>query len=88
LNQCAASASLLGQLASGGFADLRSFNLSCCHLSFDQLRSLLQLLAAGSSGGSNPGSSGSSSSMATAAAALRTLEVGANPGVQQDDFEG
>lgn len=63
--------------ARGGFSQLQGLNLSGCSLSFDQLKSLLQQLTATSSGTSQG-----------LAAALKTLEVGANPGTQHDDFEG
>lgn len=63
-------------LTSGGFADLQGLNLSGCALSFDQLQSLLQQLAATASG------------KGFAAGALKTLEIGANPGTQHDEFEG
>lgn len=70
-------AALQACLAKGGFAQLQGLNLSGCSLSFDQLKSLLQQLTANSSAGGQG-----------LAAALKTLEVGANPGTQHDDFEG
>src|SRR5690348_7070645 len=69
-------AALQACLAKGGFAQLQGLNLSGCGLSFDQLKSLMQQLTANSSAGGQG-----------LAAALKTLEVGANPGTQHDDFE-
>jgi hypothetical protein len=65
-------------LGSCGFASLQGLNVSGCNLSYEQLTSLMDQLAAGSS------SSGSGKGLA---ALLKTLEVGANPGVQHDGFE-
>lgn len=66
-------------LTTGGFSDLQGLNLSGCALSYDQLQSLLQQLSS---------SSANTSSGKGLAGALKTLEVGANPGTQHDEFEG
>jgi hypothetical protein len=65
-------------LTNGGFARLQGLNLSGCSLSFDQLKSLLQQLTV----------TNSTAGGQVLAGALKTLEVGANPGTQHDDFEG
>lgn len=81
----AAITALQACLAHGGFANLQGLNLSGCSLSFDQLQSLMQQLAAAGGSSGSDGSSGSSKGLVPA---LKTLEIGANPGIQHDDFEG
>jgi len=57
-------------ITNGGFASLQGLNLSGCNLSYEQLTSLFQQLA----------------SAEAVLPSLKTLEVGANPGVQHEGF--
>lgn len=63
---------LIDSISSGGFQSLKELNVAGCSLSLQQLATLMRAVAAGSS---------------NCLPLLQTLELGANPGVQEEGFE-
>jgi hypothetical protein len=62
---------LIDSISAGGFSSLKELNLAGCSLTLQQLSSVMLAVAAG--GNCLP--------------LLQTLELGANPGVQEEGFE-
>lgn len=85
-NQAAPIDALQACIAGGGFAALRTLNLSVCQLGLAHLRGLVASLLA-STDAAAAAAANAGGLTAAACPALATLELGGNPCSQEDGFE-